>query len=282
MRNASKGTYYRDPNYELNEVEFNFQANMCLAELKDAIDSGRLTFDSGKIKVDEDPFPKVANINIVVITLLDEGVRDEPRPEGQMLTEEEMRSIRKKHKEHPRVFARISQPMENLCVCCQQDIALVRQMHEERDRESAGPFGTAQEDPSRPISLEAMGEKTFRPKIGCTGEWGSFEPRKKKSVPFVQLTHTQQRHAQRKYGQRMWAAQRREKQKQVAAKEMAVDEDYTVNTVDARITPGPSPSYGGQDDDASRRRPRSKVERRADTDSDEERPRTIQFRTLPP
>ncbi|GAB2210701.1 hypothetical protein Droror1_Dr00015983 [Drosera rotundifolia] len=62
---------------------------------KDVIDSGRLTFDSGKIKVDEDPFPKTANINMVVITLLDEGARDDPCLEGQLLTKKVMRSVQK-------------------------------------------------------------------------------------------------------------------------------------------------------------------------------------------
>ncbi|GAB2271040.1 hypothetical protein Dimus_038898 [Dionaea muscipula] len=34
MRNASKGTYYRDPNYELNGIDIDYQADICLAELK--------------------------------------------------------------------------------------------------------------------------------------------------------------------------------------------------------------------------------------------------------
>ncbi|GAB2231286.1 hypothetical protein Droror1_Dr00027575, partial [Drosera rotundifolia] len=83
--------------------------------LQDAIDSGRLTFDSGKMKVEEDPFPKVANVNMLVITLLGEGVLDEPFPEGQKLKEEEMRSLQRQDEKHPGVFARISEPTENLC-----------------------------------------------------------------------------------------------------------------------------------------------------------------------
>ncbi|GAB2216244.1 hypothetical protein Droror1_Dr00024014 [Drosera rotundifolia] len=66
---------------------------------------GRLTFDSEKMKMDEDLFPKAANVNMVVITLLDESVQDEPRPEGQKLTEEEMRSIQRQDEQRPGVFA---------------------------------------------------------------------------------------------------------------------------------------------------------------------------------
>ncbi|GAB2216679.1 hypothetical protein Droror1_Dr00024456 [Drosera rotundifolia] len=93
---------------------------------EDAIDSGCLTFDSGKMKVDKDPFPKAAKVNLMVITLLNESVRDKPRPEGQKLTKEEMWSVQRQDKKRHRVFARISEPTENLCVCCQRDISLVR------------------------------------------------------------------------------------------------------------------------------------------------------------
>ncbi|GAB2223571.1 hypothetical protein Droror1_Dr00017712 [Drosera rotundifolia] len=110
--------------------------------LLDAIDSGCLTFDSGKMKVDEDQFPKATNVNMVVITLVDESIRDEPRLEGQKLTEEETRSVQRQDKKRPRVFARILEQMKNLCICCQRDIALVRQMLEEHDRNNAGPPST--------------------------------------------------------------------------------------------------------------------------------------------
>ncbi|GAB2211948.1 hypothetical protein Droror1_Dr00025288 [Drosera rotundifolia] len=67
-----------------------------------------------KMKVDEDPFPKTAIINMVVITLLHEGARDDLSPEGQLLTEEEMRSVQKQDKKSPGVFSHISEPMEGL------------------------------------------------------------------------------------------------------------------------------------------------------------------------
>ncbi|GAB2221029.1 hypothetical protein Droror1_Dr00012191 [Drosera rotundifolia] len=163
----------------------------------------RLTFDAGKMKVDEDPFPKAANVNMEVITLLDGGVRDESRFEGQKLTEEKMRSLQRQNERRPEVFAQILEPTENLCVCWQGDIALVRQMSEELNKNSAGPSSTVHEVLSGSLPIGPMEGRTFRPRVGRIGEWGVFVPKRRKSVPFKQLTRTQQRRAQRKYGQRI-------------------------------------------------------------------------------
>ncbi|GAB2209791.1 hypothetical protein Droror1_Dr00027016 [Drosera rotundifolia] len=136
---------------------------------KDAIDSGRLTFDIGKMKVDEDPFPKAANVNMVVITLLPEEAQDNPRPEGQLVAEEEMQPVRKEDEERPGVFSHISDLMGRLCICCERDIAMVRQIHEQHARKNGGPSGEAQESSLRPFPLGPIGGRKFRPRVGCAG-----------------------------------------------------------------------------------------------------------------
>ncbi|GAB2209318.1 hypothetical protein Droror1_Dr00026528 [Drosera rotundifolia] len=219
------------------------------------------------MKVDEDPFPKAANVNMVVITLLDESVQDGPRLEGQKLTKEEMRSVQRKDEKRPGVFAQISEPMENLCNCCQLHIALVRKMQKDGDRNNAGPPSTIQEVLPGPIPIEPMGGRTFRPRVCRAKQWGTFVPKRRKSVPYEQLTRTQQQRAQRKYGQRMRVAQRREKQEQIAAEEPPPTEDYTVNTVDTHVLTDPDGSFGAQDYVAETKRPRSKMERWADVEA---------------
>ncbi|GAB2272926.1 hypothetical protein Dimus_038998 [Dionaea muscipula] len=74
----------------------------------------------------------------------------------------------------------------------------------------------------------------------------------------------------------MRAAQRREKHEQGMA------DDYEVNTIEAHVASNISTSSIDQGDDVERRATRSKFERWADKYSDEERPKTIQFGTLPP
>lgn len=101
--------------------------------------------------MNEDPFPKAANVNMVVITLLAEKARDYPCPERKLVAEEEMHPVKNEDEERPGVFSCIFDPMGRLCVCYQGDIAMVRQMHEECSSRSGGPSGEVQDSSSRSL-----------------------------------------------------------------------------------------------------------------------------------
>ncbi|GAB2216512.1 hypothetical protein Droror1_Dr00024287 [Drosera rotundifolia] len=128
-------------------------------------------------------------------------------------------------------------------------------MQKDGDRNNAGPPSRFKEVLLGAIPIGTMGGRTFRPRVSCAEEWGTFVPRRKKSVPFEQLTRTQQRRAQWKYGQRMWAVQRREKQEQIAVEEPLPAEDYTIKTLDAHVLTDPDGSFDAQDYVAETKRP---------------------------
>ncbi|KAL2532399.1 putative retroelement [Abeliophyllum distichum] len=109
MKNSSKGTYYRDPNFDVHIVdEYYDQTKVYLAELvkgdvyacplmaklgtSDAIELGRITFEAKKkMTVDENPFPHPLGIKLVTTgfkggmpkfkLVVDDGEEDhEPHP----------------------------------------------------------------------------------------------------------------------------------------------------------------------------------------------------------
>ncbi|GAB2290160.1 hypothetical protein Dimus_024442 [Dionaea muscipula] len=251
---------------------------------EDAIDSGRLTFDSGKMKVDEDPFPKAANINIVVLTLLAEATSDDQRPVEQTPDVPKGKIVQTSTVDDfcPEDSPCMADPMmERLCVCCQRDIAVVWRFHEERAKRTGDPFAEVSEDPIRAPTIGPTVGRTFRLRVGRADVWATHEPRGQRNVPFAQLSRTQQRRAQRKYGQRMRASQRREKQEEAMAASTA--DDYEINTMEAHVVSSSADvSPIGREDGLERTSARSKSERWADQDSDEERPKLIQFGTFPP
>ncbi|KAL2475347.1 putative retroelement [Abeliophyllum distichum] len=112
MKNSSKGTYYRDLNFDVHIVDEYYD------QTEDAIESGRITFEAKKkMAVDETPFPRPLGINMIT-TGFKSGF-----PKFKLVVD----NGEEDHEPHPSVFERlkgkeVKRDEGILCARCNREV----------------------------------------------------------------------------------------------------------------------------------------------------------------